>query len=109
MFNSHQSKTGDGVLITEGLRVFTNNLDRGVVVADRDEDHCQEPERPAAQMFVRDLRGWFTDHNKGNDLVCHANHWFTVELDTNYKGEPMKGQAMMDGERMATTFDGKKA
>jgi hypothetical protein len=100
-FNPHGNVTADGVLIVERLRVFTNNLDTGYVSADRDADRCCGHSLAHGQMRVNG--GWFTDHRAGDACpLCRHNHWFTVTLD---KG----GAASMDGERLATTFNGRKA
>lgn len=100
-FNPHANLTADGVLIAAGLRVFTNNLDRGVVASDKDAARCTCLDHPSAQMRVG--MGWFTDHRAGDACPgCRHNHWFTVTLDNG-------GVASMDGERMATRFEGQAA
>lgn len=101
-FNPHRNVTADGVVITVGLRVFTNNLDAGVVTEDTYADRCGCGTNHArAQVLLNG--GWFTDHRAGDDCPrCRHNHWFTVTLDTG-------GSALMDGERMATVFEGRRA
>jgi hypothetical protein len=93
-FNPHGSVTADGVLIVPGLRVFTNNLDRGTVTEDRDVTRCNCGTRHTAAQ-VRVGGGWFTDHQRQPLCSCRHNHWFTVTLDSG-------GDRMMDGERVST-------
>lgn len=107
VFNIHKNVTADGVEITPGLRVFTNELAVGVVTIDRNQDRCCERGEagghPKAQMYQTDPRGWFTDHRAGDACPrCRHNHWFNVTYDEG-------GGGMFDGERMATTFEGRKA
>lgn len=64
-----------------GLRVFTNNLDRGVIVEVSDEGLC----------------GYY----------CQA--WHTVRLDTSFRGEPVGGTTLMNCDRLTTTWQGKQA
>jgi hypothetical protein len=79
--------TADGVPIREGLRVFTNNLDRGVI-------HVTESH----------VRHWESMQKyRSEDL------WFEVILDHDYKGNPTTGSTLQNGERVATRFDGKDA
>ena len=76
--------TADGVLIHQGLRVFTNNLDRGTI----------------------DLsRANYEWHGGEGRYVL----WFDVVLDTDYKGQPTTDKIMQSDDRVATRFDGKKA
>jgi hypothetical protein len=77
-------KTADGVPLADGLRVFTNNLDRGVVDLSRAE---------------------FEWHGGENRYVL----WFDVQLDTSYKGEPTSGRELQSDDRVATRFEGKQA
>ena len=77
-------RTADGVRITQGLRVFTNNLDRGTV----------------------DLSRANYEWHGGEDRYVL---WFDVVLDTSYKGEPKSGREMQSDDRVATRFDGKNA
>lgn len=83
-YNGEPVKTADGVVITDGLRVFTNNLDRGVISLARAE---------------------FEWHGGENRYVL----WFDVVLDTSYKGEPKAGRELQSDDRVATRFEGKKA
>jgi hypothetical protein len=80
---SHRVVSGEPTVV--GLRVFTNNLDRGVIVkvSERMDEEC----------------GWY----------CPA--WHTVELDTDYKGNPIepKRRTSMNCDRLTTTFEGRKA
>lgn len=71
-FNPHGNRTADGVLVTVGLEVYTNNLDRGVVTHD----------------------SYDGDYGRTGD------HWYTVKLHTSYTGEPKTGATQMNGERM---------
>ena len=83
-YNGEVVKTADKVPLTNGLRVFTNNLDRGVV----------------------DLsRAKFEWHGGENRYVL----WFDVVLDTSYKGGPKSGRELQSDDRVATRFEGKKA
>jgi hypothetical protein len=104
MFNPHQSKTADGVLIVEGLVVYTNEMAVGKVVGDRDGSGqsgmcCNESDHDrAAQM--RSGTGIYTDHRIANVIRltcrCAHDHWFTVET--------ANGTRDMNGERLSTTF-----
>jgi len=77
-------KTADGVPITEGMRVFTNNLDAGVIDMSKASYEWHGPE---------------------NRWVL----WFDVTLDTSYKGEPKTGSEMQSHDRVAVRFNGKRA
>lgn len=77
-------RTADGRLIEDGLRVFTNNLDRGVVDMSRAEYE------------------WNASENR---YVL----WFDVLVDTTYKGEPTSSRVMQSDDRVATRFEGKAA
>lgn len=76
--------TADRKPIVDGLRVFTNNLDRGVIDLSRAEYEWHGGER----RYVL---------------------WFDVQLDTSYKGEPKTGHELMSDDRVATRFEGKDA
>lgn len=76
--------TADRVRIVNGLRVFTNNLDRGVVNLDRAEYEWNRAEKR-----------WVL--------------WFYVDLDTSYKGEPATGRELQSDDRVATRFQGRNA
>lgn len=76
---THRLVSGEAVV--EGLRVFTNNLDSGVITKVEGTGDC----------------GWY----------CNA--WHTVTLDTTFRGEPMTGTASMNCERLATSFEGRAA
>lgn len=107
IFNPHGNVTADGVLITEGLEVFTNELEVGKVVED---PHGSQGERCCLKAeHVGQLRneiGTFTDHSKQECDAggwCRHNHWFTIET--------AKGTKSFDGERLATVhrdYDGKR-
>jgi hypothetical protein len=114
MFNPHNNRTADGTIITEGLMVFTNELMPGKVVGDPD---CREVTCCATRTSeVHDVPaqyqpeymngGWYTNHRKGDEAVaqgcyCRHNHWFRIETSHGIKS--------MDGERLATVFEGRKA
>ena len=83
-FNGERVKTADGVVITEGLRVFTNELSTGVIALDEAE---------------------FEWHGGENRYVL----WFHVKVDTNYRGEPVDQVLMQSDDRVATRFNGKAA
>ena len=76
--------TADGVDIRQGLRVFTNNLDRGTI----DLSRANYEWHPVEARYVL---------------------WFDVVLDTSYKGEPKTGRELQSDDRVATRFDGKIA
>ena len=78
------ARTANGVEIVQGLRVFTNNLDRGTV----------------------DLAGCNWEWH-GPEGVYHF--WFYVNVDTNYKGEPVSQRYSQSDDRVATRFEGKLA
>ncbi|WP_396909974.1 hypothetical protein [Mycolicibacterium sp.] len=76
--------TADRQRITQGLRVFTNNLDRGTV-------------------DLTDARWeWHGPENR-------YHLWFYVDVDTNYKGEPVTQRYSQADDRVATRFEGKAA
>lgn len=107
-FNPHDNVTANGVLITEGLRVWTLDIVRGTVVADdtvgehmccSDAKTFPEAEHHATgQMLVDGV--WFTDHNvtcEDRDFVgCRHDHWFRVATDA--------GTKEFNGERLSTTL-----
>jgi hypothetical protein len=112
MFNPHGNRTANGVVITEGLEVFTNELRVGKVVADeRNDGMCcvkqgADPETHGNSGQIRLSQGWFSDHPTANKLVelgchCRHDHWFTVET--------ANGTVSMNGERLATFFEGRRA
>jgi hypothetical protein len=70
---SHRIVTGE--IPTVGLEVITNNLDRGVIT------EVASDERPC---------GYYCDS------------WHTVELHTDYKGQPMSGKTTMNCDRLTT-------
>ncbi len=77
--------TTDGKQIVQGLRVFTNNLDRGTVDLSRASYDWHEPE----QRFQL---------------------WFDVVLDTDYKDNPVEGRREMQSDcRVTTRFQGRDA
>jgi hypothetical protein len=77
--------TTDGVQIVQGLRVFTNNLDRGTIDLARASFDWHEPEQR-----------W--------------QLWFDVILDHDYKDNPVISQIELQSDcRVATRFDGKDA
>jgi hypothetical protein len=91
-FNPHNTKTADGVVITPNLRVFTNEMAVGRVIKDRDANEdgtCKLGE------------------------YCSGDHWFDVEYDdeaTTPGNRRYVGSGnMMNGDRMATIFEGKRA
>lgn len=81
-------KTADGVPITHGMRVFTNNLDRGVI------DLLDEV-RPATYEW----------HGPENRWVL----WFEVRCFENYKGEASTSSVLQSHDRVARRFNGKEA
>jgi hypothetical protein len=77
-------KTVDRRPIVDGLRVFTNNLDRGTVDLSRLDFEYNHSEKR-----------WVP--------------WFDVNLDTNYKGRPTTGKELQSDDRVTTRFEGKNA
>ena len=76
--------TADRQPIKQGMRVFTNNLDRGTVDLDR---------------------ATYEWHPGENRWVL----WFKVICDTSYKGEPMNTSYLQSDDRVATRFEGRNA
>lgn len=77
--------TTDGVQIVQGLRVFTNNLDRGTIDLARASYDWHEPEQR-----------W--------------QLWFDVVLDHDYKGNPVISQIELQSDcRVTTRYDGRDA
>ena len=76
--------TANGVEIVDGMRVFTNNLDKGTV----------------------DLSSaaweWYEGEGK-------HHLWFEVNVDTSYKGEPVSQRYSQSDDRVATRFKGEAA
>ena len=82
-------RTADGAPIRHGMRVFTNNLDRGTV------DLGVDGGREATYEWHPGERRWVL--------------WFDVLLDTSYAGEPKTGREMQSDDRVAVRFDGRAA
>ena len=79
--------TVDGKQIVQGLRVFTNNLDRGWIDLSSATYDWHEPEQR-----------W--------------QLWFNVHLDHDYKGNPIAGLDKLEMQsdcRVVTRFEGKNA
>lgn len=77
--------TTDGVQIVQGLRVFTNNLDRGTIDLARASYDWHEPEQR-----------W--------------QLWFDVVLDHDHKDNPIISQIELQSDcRVATRYDGRDA
>lgn len=83
-YDGQTVKTADGVVIAEGLRVFTNELSTGVITLDGAR---------------------FEWHSVENRYVL----WFHVRVDTNYRGEPVEKVLLQSDDRVATRFEGKSA
>ena len=114
-FNPHNNVTADGVVITKGLRVFTNEMEVATVIEDQDvhEFGCCSREKCAdwtthhetpGQLKVSG--GWFSDHTARGALCdegcfCNHDHWFQVSTKNGTKA--------FNGERLATRFEGKRA
>ena len=113
MFNPHGNVTADGVLIVEGLRVFTNEMEVGTVVSGEPSTCCMndlseedKAKHPEGNAQVRIGTGWFSDHEAGAHWVaggcyCRHDHWFKVQTETSLKS--------FNGERIATRFEGRRA
>ncbi|ASZ75252.1 hypothetical protein PBI_MISSWHITE_86 [Mycobacterium phage MissWhite] len=86
----HKAYQGERVLtadrqeITQGMRVFTNNLDRGVV--DLSRAHFE----------------WRA--GEGRYVL-----WFDVLVDTTYDGKTVERRDMQSDDRVATRFNGEAA
>lgn len=78
--------TVDGKRIVQGLRVFTNNLDRGTVDLSRAEWEWHGPEN-------------------------RYHLWFDVNVETTYKGQPAPAgyRVSQSDDRVTTRFEGKDA
>ena len=76
--------TVDRRRITQDLRVFTNNLDRGTVDLTNASWEWHGPEN------------------------CY-HLWFYVNVDTNYKGEKVCQRYLQSDDRVTTQFEGKAA
>jgi hypothetical protein len=73
----HKIVSGETPVV--GLRVLTNNLDWGTIVKVADPDgHV--------------TCGWY----------CEA--WHEIQLDTSYKGDPIKGRTIMNCDRLSTRY-----
>jgi hypothetical protein len=84
-YNGETVLTADRQPIVDGLRVFTNNLDRGRISL---------------------ARANFEWHGVERRYVL----WFDVVVDTDYKGNPVDGKrCLQSDDRVATRFEGKKA
>lgn len=70
-----------GEIPVVGMRVIDNDLSHGVIVEVATDAGC----------------GWY----------CNA--WHKVQLDTDYKGNPIKGTNYSNCERLATSFEGEPA
>lgn len=103
MFNPHDNVTADGTLITEGMRVKTNDWIEGTVIADRDAGQCcggvhSTNHHGEEKGQIKIDGAWFTDHGAAREKYgCHQycghNHWFSIALDNG-------GTSMQDGERL---------
>ena len=87
--NDPPVRTADGVVITHGLPVFTNNLDLGTV------DLGVDGGREATYEW----------HGPENRWVL----WFDVLAVRNYKGEASNERVMQSHDRVAARFDGRSA
>lgn len=83
-FAGEQVKTADGVVLADGLRVFTNNLDRGAV--DLSDAHYE----------------WHAGESR---YVL----WFDVRVDTTYDGKTVDRRVSQSDDRVATRFEGRAA
>jgi hypothetical protein len=77
-------KSADRKVLSDGTRVFTNNLDRGVVDLSRLDYEWHHGEKR-----------WVP--------------WFDVIVDTNYKGEPHSERVLQSDDRVTTRFEGRSA
>lgn len=75
-------RIASGEIPAVGMRVFDNNLDRGVIVAVATDEGCGP--------------------------YCKA--WHTILVDTDYRGNPITPhKEIMNCSRLATRFEGEKA
>lgn len=108
-FNIHGTKTGDGVLIVEGLAVVTNDVEVGRVRTDRNYGCCENENHRAAQ--VTSGGAVFTAHIKCDEAAvegcsCRHDHWFEVQVPT---GNGDYRMVLQNGERLATVGYGRNA
>lgn len=83
-------RTANGVPIVQGLRVFTNNLDRGVIDL-------------TGELTGREAR--YEWHGGERRWVL----WFDVLCHENYKGEAVTSRVLQSDDRVATRYNGKEA
>jgi hypothetical protein len=115
-FNPHDSRTEDGVVITEGLIVWDLDMRVGKVTVDGDADaykccsvrdnKLDGQHHAASQKRIPGV-GVFTDHEVGRKVsgegcYCSHDHWFAIEHTDGTVSR-------MNGERMATRSLGKAA
>lgn len=84
LYAGEQVETADCVVLADGLRVFTNNLDRGVV----------------------DLRRAEYEWNSAENRYAL---WFDVRVDTTYDGKSVDREVQQSDDRVATRFEGRAA
>jgi hypothetical protein len=77
-------KSADRQPLSNGTRVFTNNLDTGVVDLSRLEYEWHAGEK----RFVP---------------------WFDVVIDHDYKGQPASGRVLQSDDRVAVRYNGRSA
>jgi hypothetical protein len=86
VFNPHGNRTADGVLITVGLVVWTNEMEVGIVRSDDDA---------SAYGCCLGSHGDADPCPKS----CRHDHWFTVDT--------RRGSKSFNGELLAIRFEGK--
>lgn len=79
-----RAHTANRIPIVDGMRVFTNNLDRGTI----------------------DLSDAEWEWN-GSEGKYHL--WFHVNVDINYSGEACHTRYLQSDDRVVTRFEGKVA
>jgi hypothetical protein len=77
-------RSADRVELRDGMRVFTNNLDRGVVDLSRLEYEWHAGEKR-----------WVP--------------WFDVRIDHDYRDQPASGRVLQSNDRVATRYNGRSA
>lgn len=83
-YNGEIVKTANRVPIVEGLRVYTNNLDKGVITL------------KDAEFEWNSVEGRYV-------------LWFKVILDTKYNGDSIEGWELQSDDRVTTVFEGVRA
>jgi hypothetical protein len=108
-FNVHKNKTADGVVITLGMEVLTNEYRVGKVTADANQEKncCENPNHNGQMHLLGEPAGWFSDHGEaskcnGEYILCRHDHWFDVRYNDGASGGQFNGERL--GARIPKTF-----